>query len=227
MDEPSHHSDLKSEVAKEKPRDENGHFVHVEKPAPEAQSPHVNPVTQFLHDETAIHKTNQDELVDIHVGNPLHKIQVLLEDIKKQKAFSFSIKGSLGLMGIVVVLGTFGILGGTKALCSKGVQTKIGSLSSLSYAEETSTGFFRNIPLLNNFFPKSSVNRTILQTLDHQTLHVVFSAQTTPKFYVSDGANYVVTGELDSCSQTLTVTNPQGVEPLTQYDVLPKQMPTQ
>jgi len=35
----------------------------------------------------------------------------LLQDIKKQKAFSFTLKGSLGIAGVALALGMFGIFG--------------------------------------------------------------------------------------------------------------------
>jgi len=94
------------EVAKSEARDDKGHFIHVEKPSPEQpQNPqppqepqHQNPVSKFLSDHTRYDKS-QDDLLDVHVANPLRRIAQLLEDIKRQKAFSFTLKGSLGLAG--------------------------------------------------------------------------------------------------------------------------------
>lgn len=63
---------------------------------------------------------DDDTLINVHVGNPLEKIVKLLEQLKKQKAFSFTIKGTLGLAGIALFITAFGIFGGTKAFCSRG-----------------------------------------------------------------------------------------------------------
>jgi hypothetical protein len=79
---------------------------------------------------------DKDELLDIHVGNPLRRITELLEDIKKQKAFSFTLRGSLGIMGVALAFSTFGIFGGSKLLCDKGTQSYIGTVKQLTYTEE-------------------------------------------------------------------------------------------
>ncbi|MDO8658298.1 MAG: hypothetical protein Q7K55_06155 [Candidatus Levybacteria bacterium] len=81
---------------------------------------------------TSIGKTeDKDTLIDVHVNNPLKRIVELLQDIKKQKVFSFSVKGSLGIAGIALVLTGIGIFGGTEAFCSKGAQSHIGTIKAL------------------------------------------------------------------------------------------------
>lgn len=204
-------------IAATESRDEHGHFVHVDHPdstPPPPPPPHLNPVTKFLHDETAIHHTNEDELIDVHVGNPLQKITKLLEEIKKQKAFTFDIKGSLGAAGILLVLGTFGIFGGTKALCSKGVQTKIGTIHQLTYAEEQSVSILNDIPILNMLFKKPTTNRTILLTPDNHSIHLVFKNMTTSPVFAGSTPSLFATGEFDACSETLTVDTPASLQPV-------------
>src|SRR3990167_4871923 len=95
-------SELKSTVAENKPRDSEGHFVRVEKPdtPPKPQGA----LDKFFGEHVGYHR-NQDDLLDVRVGNPLRKIVELLEDIKRQKAFSFTLKGSLGIAGVALALG--------------------------------------------------------------------------------------------------------------------------
>ena len=114
----------KSRIAEERPRDEDGHFITREE---EKEHEKKNPVER-LFSENVHYSKKQDDLLDLHVGNPLRRITLLLEQIKKQKAFSFSIKGSLGIMGVALVAGTFGVLGVNNVLCDKGVQTRRGVL---------------------------------------------------------------------------------------------------
>ena len=199
------------------PHDSEGHFIHKEtQPITNNQSPitHANPITKFLHDETAVHKSNGDELIDVHIGNPLRKITELLQEIKRQKAFSFTLKGSLGVMGVVLVAGTFGILGGSKALCDKGTQTKIGTIKTLSFQEEEAVSILNDIPVLNMLFKKPTVNRTILISPTNETIHLVLKNKTSPpSSYQLSTLSYYTTGNFDSCSQTLTVSDQTALQP--------------
>jgi len=109
MDEPA-----KSQVAQDKPRNQEGQFLKS-----------TNFISSLVSKNTTIEKTaDENTLLDIHVGNPLQKIVGLLQDIKKQKAFSFSMKGSIGLVGVAVILATAGIFGSNKMLCDKGYSPK-------------------------------------------------------------------------------------------------------
>jgi len=54
---------------------------------------------RFLISHTGNYK-GEDDILDIHIGNPFRRIIALLEDLKKQKAFSFTLKGSLGIAGL-------------------------------------------------------------------------------------------------------------------------------
>lgn len=177
-------------------------------PVPPSNLPQPNPLVSFLKDSTHYSK-NHDDLLDIHIGNPLRRIQLLLEDIKKQKAFSFNIKGSLGLAGIALVLGVFGIFGGTKALCSKGIQTKIGILRVLPIKEVIEPTFFERIPILNWYLPKREVDRVVLVDSQKNTIHLV----TTTKIQVFNYSNLEVlaTGEYDVCASSLQVDQPQNL----------------
>jgi hypothetical protein len=176
---------------------------------------HDDPLSNFFKKNSKVSKSKKedDELIDIHVGNPLKKITQLLEDIKTQKAFSFTLKGSLGIMGVALVIGSFGIFGGTRAFCEKGIQTKIGSIKTLAYQDVQKDSWVDFIPIINSFFPKKMMNRIILITPDNQVLSIVFaqgiqliSDHQTPT------TNHYITGHLDSCSNTLTVDNQNGIQ---------------
>ena len=191
----------------DQPRDAEGHFISKDE-AKSHQS--TNPISRFLHDETAIHKAKDDELIDIHIGNPLRRITELLEQIKKQKAFSFTLKGSLGIMGIALVVGTFGFLGGTKALCDKGTMTKLGTVRELSFKENSERTLLYYIPFLDKLFPDRKVARKILIGEDNRIYHILFKQDTTP--YPLPTTTYLLTGSYDSCSETLTVDDQLGIQ---------------
>lgn len=147
----------KSQIAEEKPRDSEGHFIHQD---PIASEKHNNKIIELLQ-ENVHYSKKQDDLLDLHVGNPLKRITQLLEDIKKQKAFSFSIKGSLGIMGVAIVAGTFGILGVNNVLCDKGIQTDKGVLEVLNIKENSDTSIIDYVPILSSFLTHPQNSRII------------------------------------------------------------------
>ena len=191
----------------DQPRDSEGHFIS--KDEAKSHQP-TNPISRFLHDETAIHKAKEDELIDIHVGNPLKRITELLEQIKKQKAFSFTLKGSLGIMGIALILGTFGFFGGTKALCDRGTMTKIWHMQELSFKENSERSFLYYIPFLDRLFPDRRVPRKILVQADGKAIHVV--GRNDVNFMTGSAVEKTLTGSYDSCSETLTVDDQLGIQ---------------
>lgn len=192
--------ELKSEVTQSKPRDESGQFLNVPK-----IKPSDGPITQFIKSHTGNYK-NQDDLLDIKVGNPLGRIVALLEDIKKQKAFSFTLKGSLGLAGVVLVLSVFGLFGGGKIICDKGVQSQIGTIKVLEAREIYS----RQIPVLSYLLelvapPQKQIKRrTVIVKNDQSTIYLPFSEIIDFSKYDEQGV--IATGTFNSCSQTLTIT---------------------
>ncbi len=172
--------------------------------------------TIIPHKVSVEHKTDDDTILDVKIGNPLRRITQLLEEIKKQKAFSFSLKGSLGVAGIAMVITTFGIFGGTKAFCSKGVQSHIGQLHQLqiSNAPDRSVIVERAMiiwdALTGNDFTRRNRKRVVLVKDDQSVITVSerVANLSLPSFQLP----VIVTGDFDSCSQTITVNEINGVE---------------
>lgn len=166
-----------------------------------------------LENPIQISKTDdEDTLVDVHVNNPLKKITKLLEDIKKQKAFSFTIKGSLGIAGIALVVTSFGIFGGTKAFCSRGTQTAIGTVHILKIAEENT----ESLPLLDRVIEmiwkneKNPGNRVVLMRPDTTLIHLKQVTAAEAKQFLDK--TVFVTGEFDACSQRITVSESNAIQ---------------
>lgn len=210
MPEDKTKSELKSEIAQQKVRDGKGHFIHVEPPQNSQQpQPSNNPIARFLSENTHYSK-NQDDLLDVHVGNPLHKITTLLEDIKKQKAFSFTLKGSLGIMGVFLALSVFGVFGGGQILCDKGEQTQIGTLKELQVKDTSVATIPVLSSLLNVFEQKQIHNRTVLIKNDQTVIKIPY----TKNIDIVKYKNYQImaTGAYDSCSQSLKITDTNAIE---------------
>lgn len=200
-------SELKSEVAKHKPRDEEGHFIHVEQPK-NPQSPR-NPISRFFSEYTHYSK-NQDDLLDLRIGNPLRRIIHLLEDIKRQRAFSFTLKGSLGIMGVFLALSVFGIFGGGQILCDKGNRTEIGVIKTLNILESDSS----RVPILSQFLdyfaPKQLRNKIVLIKNDETVINLPYSGNVNFTKYVD--YTVIATGSYNSCSQSLVIKDANGLQ---------------
>ena len=180
-----------------------------------AETSPKNPISNFLRNNTSISQTKDDStLLEIHIGNPLRKITQLLEEIKKQKAFSFTLKGSLGIMGVALALSVFGIFGGSKMLCDKGVQTKLGTLKILTVSENEPS-----IPLLSpaiDYYKKlfsiplpAQHSRTVLASQEG-IIHVPLNNKVSLAEFADQ--NVFATGEYDSCSKTLRVAESNALE---------------
>ena len=199
---------LKSEVSSSRPRDEHGHFVSAPDPKKEKTV-----LAKFLASHTGNYK-NEDDLLDIHVGNPLRRVVELLQEIKKQKAFSFTLKGSLGVAGVVLVLGVFGIFGGGKLLCDKGTQTHIGTIKSLNVKEIHA----KSVPFLSYLLdliapPQKEIkNRTVLIKGNENVIYLPFNENIDLSKFVN--LEVLATGNYDICSESLTINDPNGVEAL-------------
>lgn len=199
-------------------RDEDGHFISKEEAERHTKElADRTPIENFSNNTTHIKEIKDDKtLIDLHVGNPLRRITELLEDIKKQKAFSFTLKGSLGVAGVVLALSAFGFFSGSKMLCEKGTQSLIGTVRILQLHEEEKS----DIPLLGPVIDFYSIwftpykplpkFRTLLVTAENETIHLPYSRFVNYTPYT--GQSVVATGEYDSCSKTLKVTDANSIE---------------
>lgn len=211
-------------------RDERGHFIkkpsantattELPKTAPRPATPATHSIAAALAKQTEVKKTTDDNtLIDVHIGNPLRKITALLEEIKRQKAFSFTLRGSLGIMGVVLAFTTFGFFGTTHALCDKGVQSKIGTIKVLQSVDEENDNWFQNLLTLANSYkytlygmpvPQHDNSRVILVTKTLDTIHLLSTGDQP----ISQLKKHpvIVTGPYDSCSQTLKVVTSADIE---------------
>ena len=202
---------LKSVVAEHKPRDEHGHFV--KKNIPQAPTTPKNIATKLLEEingSTANVKESSDDLIDIHVGNPLRKIVALLQEIKQQKAFSFTLKGSLGIAGVALALGVFGVFGGGQILCERGVQSQIGTLKILNSTEIESSGVPVLSQIIDFFSTKQTHNKTVLIKPDYTVVSLPYSSKVDYTKYIE--MPVIATGNYNSCSQTLSITDNKDIQ---------------
>ena len=202
-------SDIKSEIAENRPRDDEGHFISQEK----IEEHEKKGVIDKLFSENVHYSKSQDDLLNVHVGNPLRKIYLLLQDIKNQKVLSVSAKASFGIMGVAVAIGIISIFGVSNVFCAKGVQSEIGVIKTLNIEDTRTT----NIPVIGSLFDWFSARtnpqthaRVVLVRDDNTTIRLPYSKNV--KFATYQNLPVIVTGNYDACNSTLTVQDESGVE---------------
>lgn len=180
-------------------------------PARSTSKREKDPLSKLLSEHTHPSK-DKDQLLHIYIGNPLKRITELLEEIKKQKAFSFTLRGSLGIAGAFLAISVFGIFGGGKLLCEKGVQTHVGTVRILNILETESKSDIPILSMLTNYFgPRHTYNRMVLvEENGDDVVNLPYSRYIDITPYKN--MKVAATGNFDSCSQTLTITNASGIE---------------
>jgi len=216
---PEEQIDRRTTSSDQHPHDQHGHFIHRFGTPPSPMTPTSDLTSRIFPTHIQIDKkVGDDTLLDVHLSNPLRKITKILEEIKSQKAFSFTLKGSLGITGVVLALSTLGILGGTKMLCDKGEQTLSGTLKVLKISQTPPS-----VPIIsyiiNSFnyiayhkeWPALTKRYILVDMKDLSTVSLM-----APSSQIVPLINSVVyaTGEYDSCSRILKVTKSDSIEDL-------------
>lgn len=120
---------------------------------------------------------------------------------------------------MALALGVFGVFGGGKMLCDKGIQSEIGTIKTLNVVEVDTQA--ATIPVISNiwnyFQPKTEYNRTVLVKEDTSVITLPFSKNVKFKDY--GNLPVIVTGNYDACAKTLTVNDPTAIEAYIESDI--------
>lgn len=178
-----------------------------------------NPVAAVVANKTKVSETDDDDtLINVHIGNPLKRITELLEDIKKQKAFSFTLKGSIGIMGVALTLSLLGFFGTTHVLCEKGIQTHKGIVKVLKVTDTEPDHVVAKIQRIIKYFSAffssddntSPRYRYVLELSDNTTIHL--NRGRDASFTPFKDKSVYATGNYDSCSRELTIQTSEAIE---------------
>jgi len=158
--------------------------------------------------------TSDETLIDVKVNNPLHKIVELLQDLKRQKAFSFTLKGSVGIVGVSVLIVGTGMFGGSKLVCNKGLQTKIGVVRTLSITQTAQDHPLRArlAELVGSSYTPAVISAVIL--VDDSKNTIILAAKNPEVVQPFEGQEVLATGQFNGCTQELEVIS-NGIRPYT------------
>jgi len=156
------------------------------------------------------HFIKASQLSKVEVYNPLKRITKLLKQIERQKAFSFKLRSSLGIFLIAMVLAFVGAYGGSKILCSRSIQTHVGFLKILNYQQSGHLSFLERIPYLSNYVSLPKTPTIIL--IDNQSHVIHLISENGVNLLSFANLHVFATGRYNSCSQTLKIFSPSGIE---------------
>lgn len=205
MDEPNPTS-TPTPTSVKHPQGEHGHFTTKDPVA----------VGGLLH--TVTEDSNDDTLVDVHVNNPLHRITKLLQDIKAHQSTTVSLRFTIPLIALPIVLLAAFQLGRFQTSCSPVFASQLGTVRILSLEmPKTDQSWYAKLVsfIPGNFgIPKTigftREDRSILLTPDGQTLTLLPGLGV--KLFSFDQKNVIVSGEYSACNKALTVDSAANVQ---------------
>lgn len=171
--------------------------------------------------EKKVVKNSSDDLLDIQVHNPLHKIIKILEDIKNHQSTTFSLHLTIPLIALPIFIAVlFGVfqMGKIQAACFPAFTSRIGVMHTISVdVPKTNTGFFTQfIPFLPN------VSLAAAKSLNKMTRFLLISDTTLEPIQVIknisldlssfENAQVILSGTYSACTNTITLDSVKNIE---------------
>lgn len=157
---------------------------------------------------------DDEALIDIKVTNPLHKIAQILQDIKNHQSTTVSLRFTIPLIALPIIILLAFQIGRSQTICSQGFQSKTGTIKNMYVQAPKEDGLFHFVPFnpirrvynQKDFIP---AKRTVLISNNEETITVLAN----PNFDLAifDNQRVVVTGNYSSCSQTITLDSAQNI----------------
>lgn len=167
---------------------------------------------------TAKEKADDAEtMISVKVKNPLSKIIKLIEDIKNHQSTTVSLRFTIPLIALPVVLLAAFQLGRAQTVCATRFTTQTGILKLLTVnapAQETDTwailrSFFPDFPKLTKQNELKRTNRTILITQTGTVIQVLH-ASTIP-LYSYHNTTVLLTGQYSPCTGIITLDSKENI----------------
>ena len=187
------------------PHDEHGHFIRKE--------PQVSGLLRsaVVSDETA-------PLVDVKVNNPFVSFFNLLKQIKNHQSTTVSLRFTIPLIALPIVLLAAFQLGRVQTTCSPVFSSQVGRIHILTIqvpkTESSWYSPFTNL-LPGNFVPQKATgftheNRAILLLSDGTTLSLI----PIPGINLTDLNNMpvIVSGNYSACNKAITIDAPTNIQ---------------
>lgn len=215
------------DAAEQRTRDWHGHFVAKKDPkTAEIPTPSVTSNTNVSGPLEAVShllsvekgEGSADEtLVDVKVHNPFTRVLKMLQEIKNHQSTTVSMRFTIPLIALPIVLLAAFQLGRAQAVCASRFTSQTGTLrivSVLAPKQATDSfgmllSFFPDIPHLQKKAELQPAMKTILVSTNGEVLNILNDP--TMDLTIYNATPVILTGTLSPCSGTITLDAPQNI----------------
>lgn len=168
---------------------------------------------------SSIKETTDDEtILDIKVHNPLKRIAKLLEDIKRHQTTTISLRFTIPLIALPVVLFVVFQIGRAQSLCAQTFTTQRGMIQVVSLKVPAKSP--SPLQLVLSFFPAIpkpttdlvDQDRAILLT-NSEVIHIVHSSDLDLMPF--RGESVLLTGNYSACTRSMTLDHADNLKEVT------------
>lgn len=194
----------------ERKRDKEGRFIKTSVKTEGA----ANILSRLIH----THEGNNDEaLIDIKVTNPLHRIIQVLQEIKNHQSTTVSLRFTIPLIALPIVILAAFQLGRVQSACSWGFSSQAGVIRNLTLAvpkensNPVSSLFFfrRTAPKPQGPTQLMQEKRTVLLTSQGETIEVQHSSSLNLDPF--EGREVILSGGYSGCNHIITLDSLQNI----------------
>lgn len=181
--------------------------------AKEKTSGALNLLSNFV---SAGETTDPGTLIDIKIGNPLKRIYEVLQEIKKHQSTTFSMRFTIPLIALPIVLFAAFQLGRGQSICKQTTVSKVGMIKNMVVdVPESSTSkpligsLLKWTPWAQSTSKYVAENRTILVDQKGEITTILLPEKISLESF--SNSNVIVTGLYSSCTNVMTVVSDKNV----------------
>lgn len=191
---------------------------------PARVSSRVSGTTDVIREAIGAHTqetSNEETILDIKVHNPLKRIAKLLEQIKNHQTTTVSLRFTIPLIALPIVILAAFQLGRAQTICSQTFATQQGTLQRVSVRVPKDRpgvlklllSFFPSVPAILHSSQLVEQQRTILIAPNRDIIQVLHDRATDVSGYINQ--EVLLTGNYSACTKTMTLDDRQNITVLT------------
>lgn len=200
----------RSEQAKERVRDQSGHFISLKPKVKVAGQADL--ISSLVHAEK---ETDDSSLINLKVNNPFEKILRYLKDIRDKQSTTVSMKFTIPLVALPIAILLSFQLGRYQSQCNSYFSSQIGIVENIEMVRKTaSDNWFLKLlgylPGLGEVYLKEELlHQPVLMVSPERSILIDNKTKSTLEGF---GKNQViVSGDYNSCTQTLTLDSAENI----------------
>lgn len=159
--------------------------------------------------------SNEETILDIKVHNPLKRITQLLQDLKKHQTTTVSLRFTIPLIALPIVLFVAFQIGRAQTLCAQTFTTQAGTIQVLQVKVPRTAP--TALSLVLSFFPSVpqptadlvDQERAILLLPTSEVVHIIHPRTVDVTPFV--GQSVLLTGNYSACTRSITLDHQQNL----------------